>query len=295
MNLFISNFKYFFLTVLTIFIFGLTSFCLISEYLVASNKKKSSYEKIKKKYHNPFQKDYVLFADSHGFSGIKERDNLINHSFVGDNLLTIVRKISFFVERNKVKGIIIQADPHQLAMYRLTKNQDELIDDFLNGNNNLLTFYRMPYRQNLINYWNEFIKGFFNSNEQKKELKKDINIKRKTLIRVNTHTPINNFEISKHVQELKKLLLNLKKKNINICLISFPLASSYRKHIKNNENFIDAYKFYNELSKKFSIKYFDYKSLLTDNYFSDPDHLNIKGSNELTKVVLNDCFKENNL
>ena len=45
-------------------------------------------------------------------------------------------------------------------MYRLTKNQDELIDDFLNVNNNLLTFYRMPYRQNLINYWNEFIKGF---------------------------------------------------------------------------------------------------------------------------------------
>ena len=65
---------------------------------------------------------------------------MINYSFVGDNLLTIVRKINFFVERNKVKGIIIQADPHQLAMYRLTKNQDELIDDFLNENNNLLIF-----------------------------------------------------------------------------------------------------------------------------------------------------------
>ena len=288
MNLFISNFKYFFLTVLTVFVFGLTSFCLISEYLVVSNKKKSSYEKIKKKYHNPIQAEYVLFADSHGFSGIKEKDNLINYSFVGDNLLTIVRKISFFVERNKVKGIIIQADPHQLAMYRLTKNQDELIDDFLNENNNLLTFYRIPYRQNLINYWSEFIKGFFNFNE----IKKDINIKSETLIRVNTHTPINNFEITKHVQELKKLLLNLKKKNIDICLISFPLASSYRKHTENNKNFINAYKFYNELSKKFSIKYFDYKSLLADNYFSDPDHLNIKGSIEFTKVVLNDCFKE---
>ena len=33
---------------------------------------------------------------------------------------------------------------------------------------------------------------------------------------------------------------------------------------------------------------------LLDNYFSDPDHLNIKGSIEFTKVVLNDCFKENN-
>ena len=132
---------------------------------------------------------------------------MINYSFVGDNLLTIVRKISFFVERNKVKGIIIQADPHQLAMYRLTKNQDELIDDFLNENNNLLTFYRIPYRQNLINYWNEFIKGFFNFNEMKKEIKKDINVKIKTLIRVNTHTPIKNFEVSKHVKELKKLLI----------------------------------------------------------------------------------------
>ena len=37
----------------------------------------------------------------------------------------------------------------------------------------------------------------------KKEIKKDINVKIKTLIRVNTHTPINNFEITKHVQELK--------------------------------------------------------------------------------------------
>ena len=40
------------------------------------------------------------------------------------------------------------------------------------------------------------------------------------------------------------------------------------------------------------MKYFNYKSLLTDNYFSDPDHLNIKGPNELTKVVLNDCLRK---
>ena len=40
----------------------------------------------------------------------------------------------------------------------------------------------MPYRQNLINYWNEFIKGFFfNFNEIKKETKKDINLKKENL------------------------------------------------------------------------------------------------------------------
>lgn len=292
MNLFISNFKYFFITVLTIIIFGLTTFCIISEHIVVSNKKKSSYEKIKKKYHDQFQTEYVLFADSRGFSGITQRDNLTNYSFPGDNLITIIRKISFFVKKNKVKGIIIQADPHQLAMYRLTKNQDQLIGDFLDKNNKILTFYRMPYRQNLMNYWAEFIKSFFNINEIKQELKKDINFKNETLIRVNTHTPIKNFKVSKHVKELKKILLDLKKNKISVCLISFPLASSYRKLIKKNKNFIDVYKFYDELSKKNAIKYFDYKSLLTDNYFSDPDHLNIKGSMELTKVVLNDCFKE---
>ena len=143
-----------------------------------------------------------------------------------------------------------------------------------------------------MNYWAEFIKSFFNFNEIKEETNKDINLKNETLIRVNTHTPIKNFEVSKHVKELKKLLINLKKNKISVCLISFPLSSSYRKYIKNNKNFIDAYKFYNELSKKYVIKYFDYKSLLADNYFSDPDHLNIKGSIEFTKVVLNDCFKE---
>ena len=89
------------------------------------------------------------------------RNELINYSFVGDNLITIIKKINFFVKRNKVKGIIIQADPHQLAMYRLTKNQDDLIDDFLSKNDKLFNFYRMPYRQNLMNYWAEFIKGFF--------------------------------------------------------------------------------------------------------------------------------------
>ena len=99
MNLFISNFKYFFLTVLTVIIFGLTSFCILSEYIVVSNKKKSSYEKIKKKYHNSFQKEYVLFADSHGFSGISERNELINYSFPGDNLITIIKKNKFFCKK----------------------------------------------------------------------------------------------------------------------------------------------------------------------------------------------------
>ena len=152
-----------------------------------------------------------MFADSHGFSGISERNELINYSFPGDNLITIIKKINFFVKRNKVKGIIIQADPHQLAMYELTKNQDQLIDDFLNKNDKLFNFYRMPYRQNLMNYWAEFIKSFFNFNEIKEETNKDINLKNETLIRVNTHTPIKNFEVSKHVKELKKLLINLKK------------------------------------------------------------------------------------
>ena len=161
MNLFIFNFKLFFFTVIFIISFGLISFCIFSEFIVVSNKKKSSYEIIKKKYHNAFQTEYVVFADSHGFSGISETDNLINYSFAGDNLLTIVKKISFFIDRNKVKGVIIQADPHQLAMYRLTKNQDQLVDDFLNEKDYKLNFYRSPYRQYLKNYWFDFFKSVF--------------------------------------------------------------------------------------------------------------------------------------
>ena len=97
-------------------------------------------------------------------------------------------------------------------MYRLTKNQDQLVDDFLNEKDYKLNFYRAPYRQYLKNYWFDFFKLVFVSKAVNKELKKDVNLTRNTLIRVNTHTPINKFENSNHVYELEKLISKLKKK-----------------------------------------------------------------------------------
>ena len=113
------------------------------------------------------------------------------------------------------------------------------------------------------------------------------------MIRVNTHTPINNFEVTKHVQELK-IIIKSKKKNIDICLISFPLQVPTENILKITKISLMHINFITNYQKNFLL------NILTINYYLQTiifqiDHLNINGSIEFTKVVLKDCFKENNL
>ena len=213
----------------------------------------------------------------------------------GDNLIAISEKILYFIENKNFKGIILQADAHQFASYRVFKNQTNLSNDFLEKDNFLFNFMRPPYRQFIVSYWGSFFKKFViktSEVREKNNIENKINndIEKVLLQRVEMHKPISNFKKTIYAKKFKNLIKILNNKNVKVCLISFPLNKNYRKLIEKNKIFNEVNKFYSDLAIENNLKYFNFSSSLREKYFADPDHLNENGSEYFTKLVLKSCF-----
>ena len=109
------------------------------------------------------------------------------------------------------------------------------------------------------------------------------------LIRVQLHNPVNNFLQMESLIKYTKMVYLLKNKNIDICLISFPVSENYNNYSKKFDNFIKAKNFFKDLAFKNNIKYFDLSKLFENSKFSDPDHIKSDFSMYFTKIVQNKC------
>ena len=127
MSLYIFNFKKIFLVAIISFFFVIVLFIFGSELIIRNFaiNEKNNYELVKTKLLN-VKKNYAMFADSRGVSGLVENENFVNLSIRGINLKSIIRILENYSNRNNLKGIILQLDPHQFSSYRLSKNEDDL-------------------------------------------------------------------------------------------------------------------------------------------------------------------------
>ena len=115
---------------------------------------------------------------------------------------------------------------------------------------------------------------------------------RTTSIRVSTQTPLLNYSKTSHFSYLKKFLINLKSKNLKICLISFPVHSNYINYSNKNEIFKEIKNTFVTFSKQQQVKYRDFSQSMSDEFFENSDHLNTKGAIIFTKMLLRHCFGE---
>lgn len=299
MSLYIFNFKKFFLVTIISFFFFILLFILGSELIIRNFaiNEKNNYELVKTKLLN-VKKNYAMFADSRGVSGLVENENFVNLSIRGINLKSIIRISEYYSNRNNLKGIILQLDPHQFSSYRLSKNEDDLISDLLSEENYFFYIFRPQYSQYLSQYWRHLPKKVFNLSKDKEIENKVVNKSnpkqsdKTTSIRVSTQTPLLNYSKTSHFSHLKKSLINLKSKNFKICLISFPVNSNYINHSNKNEIFKEIKNTFVTFSKQQQVIYKDFSQSMNDEFFDNSDHLNKKGAIIFTKIVLRHCFGE---
>ena len=125
MNLFTFNFKKFYISFVIFFLASILFFIIGSEiiirYLVVQN---STYEIIRDDLRNK-KNDFAVFADSRGANGFEDSKNFSNFSLPGNNLMSIIKMAEFHIEKNQLKGIIVQLDPHLFSNYRLFDNQSK--------------------------------------------------------------------------------------------------------------------------------------------------------------------------
>lgn len=274
---------------------GIAVFVGGSEYIVrtivAPN---NDFDVLRERLHTT-QAPYAAVSDSRGANGLIDQDGFVNLSMRGDNLATIVEKAQFFARSPTAKGIIIQADPHHFASYRLNQDQSALRDDLFKRNTPWLEFLRPIFRQYLLEYWQAFLTSSPSATKTAHAVIRltDLPLDEVTKIasiRADLQTPITSFLQTKLADLYTKSIQALQRDGIDVCLVSFPISSAYKSAVEREPSYASALLFYASLAKHSGAKYFDLSSALKDSEFSDPDHLNTEGANALTKIVLDKCF-----
>ena len=261
---------------------------------------KSPYEKIKYNLHNN-RSMYSAFADSHGANALHSNEEIVNLSFRGDNLKTIMMKVKLYTQRHKPKGIIIQADPHQFASYRIMADQSGLQADLAEPAEPIFTSLRPVYRQYLIEYWKESAKRIVWNNQIEKPSTvtkirrlteaKNSKIQADTQRRVQLHSPLPEFRKLQEAKIFKQLIAELTAQGIKVCMVTFPVSSNYREEMARIPLYAKVLSYFKRLAHDSNAYYVDFSRSMTDSYFSDPDHLNSDGASLFTQNVLNSCFR----
>lgn len=300
MNSYTSNSKRFCIAFILIFMVGNILFVIGSEFIVRTvAMPKSQFDALRERLHSS-QHAYGAFADSRGANGLLPFNDFDNFSMGGDNLLTVLEKAKFFNRLGTTKGVIIQADPHHFANYRLNRDQSSLQDDLLKRKTYWLQFLRPVHRQYLLEYWQSYILAAFSATESPDSSATHVmarisdqppaQVKKDASIRAQLQIPIKMFERTQYAKDYSATVQELVSDNIKVCLVSFPVSDAYRAISETEPNYRAAFSFFKTLAKHSGAKYFDFSSKLPDKMFTDPDHLNEEGAQALTNIVLNNCF-----
>ncbi|OEJ66074.1 hypothetical protein BEN30_12960 [Magnetovibrio blakemorei] len=280
---------------------GILLFVVGSEFIVRTIvAPKNEFDAVRERLHSSHSA-YGAFADSRGASGLRSKEDFSNFSMAGDNLSTIIEKARFFANSNAAKGIIIQADPHHFAIYRLNSDQSALRNDLFRPDTPWFQFLRPFYRQYLLEYWKAYILNLANPITQVAEDTQDHSIIRLSeqppneietaaSIRAGLQAPVKNVMRTRFANAYATAIHEFKNSGIDVCMVSFPVSSAYLKLSIRDPNYSQALKYYAALADEIGVKYVDFSSALGDRLFGNADHLNEEGAQTLTHAILYNCF-----
>ena len=301
MNLFTFNSKAYIYTLIFCFFFSFFGSLLITEIWIREHVLISDpFVGYKNLFINGTAKT-VAFGDSHVASGLISTSSIDNLGQPADNLFTIIQKLNIRIARGGVSQVILQADPHMFSAYRIRIEDQGRIDNLLRKKNPSLVILWPEYRQFLSKFWLAAIldllarypaapekdeHGSIPSFDQWDKERAHMT----TLVRVQMHSPIANFGSLKLANDYVEIIAKLKKQNIKICLVGFPLSSEYRRSELITSSFSSARNFFAKTGRDLQVPYINYEGAIPDNGFADPDHLHPDFAKNFTQRVMHDCF-----
>jgi len=297
----ISSFKWFFFGFALVFTIGSLLFIIGSEFIVRTHvEPRDDYEDKRRQLHT-LSVPFAAFADSRGADGLIAGDKFANFSMRGENIITILEKAKFFAHARRPAGIILQADAHHFASYRLVSDQAALRDDLFMRSSPWLQFLRPVYRQYLLEYWQASFNNVFAGTSEdtaddarhttaRLTGKAVAEVNNTASIRVQLQTPIMAFANTDFAAQYEQAIEDMQHSGITVCLVTFPVSQPYRQMAATQSSFDQVLRYYEALATKLGVTHLNLWGALNDGMFSDPDHLNKEGAAALTKIVLEGCF-----
>lgn len=281
---------------------GVAGFCIGSELMIRSVFAEGHPLEQRKADFHQARAPVAAFGDSRFASGISHIGGVANFADTGENLGSILAKAAAFSRQDQATAVILQIDPHQLAIYRLNSDQQSRLDYFLDPDSGPLFMLRPHFRQYLLRYWMAVIEdpSLLNPDDRVSvtEPRQEPSFGeidpaeqfRRARIRVNLQRPVEAFEETEAFGQIGATIREMRARDVRVCLVSSPTASAYRRAagaFPVIESFRAAI---SRLAAKTEVEYFDYSSSLEDRYFSNEDHLNESGAGVFTKMIENDCL-----
>jgi len=297
MNLFISSFNPFIYRLLSAFIVMIALLIGSGEWLLRRHVIPVDLFSKHVDLFNSVTPDYVAFGDSHVARGFSSTMPVYNFGYPSENIEKMNFKMNEFLKKQpSPKRVLLQADPHLFADYRLSVGVEHYPNYF--GDKEIWLYSLTDhFRPQIFALWKSFIanggqmKSSFEMTEQGTILSpgnlnnwnndKIFNFMK---VRLKIQQPIHDFEETKTADIYKKMIDSLTQGGTEICLVKFPLSPVFRQYLEQLPSDLKADwdavdRFYKNLAIAQNVTYID-MTAYTDNLelYRDPDHLNASGA-----------------
>jgi hypothetical protein len=265
----------------------------------------NSYDIQKRAFHGSDNKA-VAFGDSRAASGILKESGFTNFAAAGESLETTLGKLEAYVASGRARYVLLQLGPQHFSFYRLSLNQAALLEDFLDIEPRFLQMLRPQFRRYLFDYWAAILRNpsrlFSNtdknaSNEPNaiprlRERPADAR-QRQAMIRTQLHIPVPGYASTADMKRLRDTLTRVRDSGVTLCLVSFPVSSTYRDAAGYYPIFDQIRADYAALSTDLGITYVDLWDAYGDDNFANVDHLNQDGAIRLSGDLRRICKNGN--
>lgn len=251
----------------------------------------------------------AAFGDSHVARGFVPPQQMINLAYPSESIPQIDWKIRRYYATRKPGRIILQADPHMFAVYRLNRPLGDYPKIFEQPSQPSILGVQIlnnRFRANLVNYWTSFLKNGGRLISKIKitengahlspgdESKKDVRLRKyEASIRVGIHDIPTEERAGEYRKIYSKLLDFLADKDANVCMVSFPLSPDYREAMAKEDMAArdDLMQYFIAEARRTNSAYLNLiQHVDTLSKFRDTDHLNAEAAKEISPYIVNACF-----
>jgi hypothetical protein len=273
---------------------GLIGFLAGSELLVRHAMRSDAYEIYRERF-RAVSTPRIAIGDSRTAAAIHGHD-LDNLGLPGDDLQVVIGKLKARHALKPLSHVILQADPHQFAAYRLLKDGTGKVDDQI-GDQPLLASMRPYYRQYLMAYWNAALLKFVGKNEPIKPAEPPpapdqagFAWRELAVSRVQFHLPLDRPEITQVATTYRRIVADLAADGVKLCLVTYPVSSYYRQAARRYPSFDRAIAFYDKVATEVGVARVNLWAAIDDGDFGDTDHIRQASGPAFTATLLDRCF-----
>jgi len=307
MHLFTSNSKAYCKTYILVTVFLISTFSVLTEGLIRNRiEPVHTFYKFLQLFRDTTMTN-AIFGDSHSAYGLTGHKNFVNLAFGGDGFLMISERIKEFYATRKPGKVIIQINPHHFSRsYQLRRNIDKKFFQLLRNFDVFTPRIFLPiHRKELFGYWKILLTGgIFESKNPIQSDGSRPNLSKITYLNFPknlkgpgsrrtafVNEPIAEFKMSLAAKVYGEIIDYLIHSDAKVCLVSLPVTMDLQIARKNNKRYTLLSAFIHNLARGKNIPYIELNNLdLPDSMFSDFDHLNILGAQNITADILKRCF-----